>query len=65
MAVVIVRRCTSMRLKAGEFSGGPEVPCQGYMTSDGCIEDTCEEPCRWIMRKAGEGKPPWPHAPGS
>lgn len=55
----ITHHCMSKRLAEGEFSGGRQVPCNGYRTADGEFHLTCGEPCRWGMQKLGEGFPPW------
>jgi len=36
-----------------------QIPCTGQRHSDGTFTGGCGEPCRWIMIKEGEGKPPW------
>lgn len=60
--VLEVRRCGSMRLKEGEFSGGEQVTCDGYRDKKGEFHNICGEPCRWLMMKLGEGSPPWTEA---
>jgi hypothetical protein len=40
----------------------PELCC-GVRYSDGSFENTCGEPCSWVMGKQGHGQPPWPLNP--
>ena len=54
----ITHRCIS-KMSRELDSGGEQIPCTGVYYSDGTIEGGCDEPCRWIMKKEGEGDPPW------
>ncbi len=39
---------------------GEHAPCQAALMEDGSYSGHgCGEPCRWVMKKAGEGEPPF------
>lgn len=53
----LIRYCNGMY--SSEGSGSKQIPCTARF-ENGEWFDLCGEPCRWIMQKSGEGKPPWP-----
>ena len=54
----ITHRCTG-HVYVDDDPYGEQVPCKGRRLSNGEFIENCGEPCRWIMMKQGEGKPPW------
>lgn len=55
MRAPVTHRCTSVIYAIGDG----EVDCHALRRADGTVEDTCGEPCSWVMGKSGYGFPPW------
>ena len=59
MTITVVTHVCINTMSKDFDSYGEEIPCTGQRHSDGTFTGGCGEPCRWIMIKCGEGKPPW------
>ena len=53
-----LHRCTSTRTSETY----DQIPCDGRFLADGTFTGGCDDPCRFIMKKQGEGDPPFKSA---
>ena len=53
----VLSRCDGMAQDPGDVT--QQIPCDGILWVDLEVTGGCDEPCRWQMRKEGEGVPPF------